>query len=429
MCIRDSGSTDLVAGLRAAADQLRATKAQLRHIILFTDGFTADGALTTARDLAASLYAEGITVSVLATGETAAGPELKEVADAGHGRFYPGLDLQEIPRILAEEAVLASRSLIVEGEEVPRVVGSLAPVRDLRAAPALLGHVATTARPQAEVGLRVGVEDDPLLASWQAGLGRVTAWTSDAGTRWATPWARWDGAVPFWTALVKDSFGTGGAGLEAAASVSGERLRISAEAPAGPETRAVAVAPGGSPAGQTLEVPLERIEKGFAGEAAATAAGTYAVGVEVRGAGPTSTASALATQSYAPEYRPGGPDAALLAQLAAVTGGRVDVAADRVFDGAGLKAGKVRHPLAGLLLLLAALLWPCEIAVRRLSRRRTLAAPARVTRPTAGAGSAPAAPAPPPPEPPAEPEEVEPDTTLTTLLRATRKKRDDQDAS
>ncbi len=439
--VSPTGGTDLVTGLRAAADQLRATKAQLRHIILFTDGFTAEGALGATRDLAASLYAEGITVSVLATGETSAGPELKAVADAGRGRFYPGRDLQEIPRILAEEAVLASRSLIVEGEEVPRVVGGLAPVRNLKEAPALLGHVATTARPQAEVGLRVGPDDDPLLATWQAGLGRATAWTSDAGTRWAAPWTRWDASVAFWTALVKDTFGSGGGALDASATVSGDRLRLSVETPPGLPAGATATARVSGPAGETSEIPLERTEKGFAADAPATSAGTYAIGVEVTAPGAAGgTARALATQSYAPEYRPGPPDAPLLARLAALTGGRADVAAERTFDAEGLRPGRVRHQLAGILLVLAALLWPCDIAIRRLSRRRALVAPGpsrrrRVPRPQwrrpTPSGSAPSgAPPPaalPPPPPPPEPTEIKPDSTLETLLRATRNKRGDPD--
>ncbi len=461
--VSPSGGTDLVAGLRAAADQLRATKSQLRHVILFTDGFTAEGSLTSARDLAASLFTEGITVSVLATGETAAGDQLKAVADAGHGRFYPGRDLTEIPRILAEEAVLASRSLIVEGEEVPRVVGGGAALRDLRSAPALLGHVATTARPTAEVGLRVGPDDDPLLATWQAGLGRASAWTSDSGTRWAAPWAGWDGAVAFWTGLVKDTFSAGGAGLDAAATVVGDRLRISVEAPGGLPPGATATARVAGPSGESTEVPLERTEKGFAGEAPATAAGTYAVGADVRAPGGAGgTARALATQSYPPEYRPGAPDAPLMARLAAATGGRFDVAPERVFDAAGLRPGRVRHPLAGLLLVLAALLWPCEIALRRLSRHRApsarlgglaraararsfplgraararsfpLGRAARARAEVASDGRRSAAPetaAPPPaqpPPPPVEPEEDKPDTTLATLLRAAREKRGDAD--
>jgi Mg-chelatase subunit ChlD len=419
------GSTNIVVGLQAAAKELKATKAQLRHIILFTDGFTAPGELTVARDLAASLYAEGITVSVLATGETAAGDDLKAVADAGHGRFYPGRDLQEIPKILAEEAVLASRSLIVEGEEVPRVVGALAPLRDLRSAPPLLGHVATTARPQAEVGLRVGPEDDPLFATWQPGLGRASAWTSDIGTRWAAPWTGWDGSIAFWTALVKDTFGSDNEALATTATVAGERLRIAVEAAADLPPGATARARIAGPSGERIDVALERTEKGFAGEAPATAAGTYAVGVEVAAGAASGTARALATQSYPPEYRPGAPDRALLTRLAESSGGRVDVAPERTFDAAGLRTGRVRHPLAGYLLLLAALLWPLEVAIRRLSRRRELIVPAPPKRTSANVSARPvaAAPPPPPPPPPAPEPEPEPDTTLSTLLRSTRKKR------
>ena len=41
-----------------------------------------------------------------------------------------------------------------------------------------------------------------------------------------------------------------------------------------------------APSGESLEIQLERTESGFAGEAPATAAGTYAAGIE--GDGPHS---------------------------------------------------------------------------------------------------------------------------------------------
>ncbi len=45
----------------------------------------------------------------------------------------------------------------------------------------------------------------PLLAVWQIGLGRVAAWTSDAGGRWAAAWTTWPGYARFWTQLVRST--------------------------------------------------------------------------------------------------------------------------------------------------------------------------------------------------------------------------------
>ena len=76
--------------------------------------------------------------------------------------------------------MLASRDFVNEGEFFPKIVGQGPAVDTLPETPPLLGYLATTAKPTAEVQLRIGAEDDPLLASWRVGLGRVTAWTSDA---------------------------------------------------------------------------------------------------------------------------------------------------------------------------------------------------------------------------------------------------------
>src|SRR5690606_30300494 len=68
--LRPEGGTDLLHSLDRAAEALRDSKASLKHIILFTDGFTSTNNFDVVADQASSLADEGITVSVLATGET-----------------------------------------------------------------------------------------------------------------------------------------------------------------------------------------------------------------------------------------------------------------------------------------------------------------------------------------------------------------------
>ncbi len=182
-----------------------ASDASLKHIILFTDGFTDPAALAGLAGEAAELREEGITVSVLATGEGSA-TELGDIAEAGGGRFYPGRNLEEIPQIMQQEATIASRDFVTEGEFLPTVTSSEVVVADLDATPPLGGYVATTAKPQATTHLRIGPDQDPLLVSWNVGLGRATSWTSDGGERWAASWASWAGYVDFWSTVVKDTF-------------------------------------------------------------------------------------------------------------------------------------------------------------------------------------------------------------------------------
>ncbi|MEW6473357.1 MAG: VWA domain-containing protein [Actinomycetota bacterium] len=364
-----AGGTDLRQPLKTAADALRGAKASLKHIVLFTDGFTADNALDDLVAQAGQLADEGITVSVLATGEGAS-QELKAVADAGRGRFYPGRDLSEIPQLMAQEVLLASRDFVNEGEFHPKVTGRGPAVDQLQESPALLGYLATTAKPTAEVQLRIGVEDDPLLASWRAGLGRVTAWTSDASKRWSKNWAAWGGYQNFWAAVVKDTLPLGGSeGTAVTAKIDGERLEIAAESEQPWADGATAVARVAGPDGSSREVRLERTAGGrFAGQIDATAAGSYSVGVSVDGpSGRLASGVALASQSYSPEYRPGPAQPEELARLSELAGGRGPIEAAAAFDTESLSKGHGRRTLTGWLLLLAALLWPLDCALRRLS--------------------------------------------------------------
>jgi hypothetical protein len=118
-----------------------------------------------------------------------------------------------------------------------------------------------------------------------------------------------------------------------------------------------------------LTVPLQQTSATtFVGEFPAAAAGTYAVGATVNGpGGPLLSGTAVAIQSYSAEYLPGQPDAASLVRISRLTGGRGAIDATRAFDAGTLPAGRGRIPLAGWLLLAAALLWPVTVALGRLA--------------------------------------------------------------
>ncbi|MFV0524288.1 MAG: VWA domain-containing protein [Acidimicrobiales bacterium] len=365
------GPTFLDTGLATAAEQLRSSDANLKHVILFSDGFTEPRHLAAMEEEAARLYEEGITVSVVATGEGAA-EGLEPVAEAGGGRFYPGRNLDEVPDLIVQEAVLASRAFVTEGEFLPTVTSDRAPVAGLVSSPPLNGYIATTARPTATVDLRIGPEEDPLLASWSAGLGRVTAWTSDAGNRWAAPWAAWDGSPAFWAGVVKDTFPTGSEGGGVTARIVDGRLEVTVEGDDAWGDDAVAAVTVAGPDGTHSSVPLERVDGTvFAGSVPVDATGTYAVGATVQqGGDPAWTGTALANQSFPAEYAPRPVERDELVGLADRTGGRVDPEAAAMFDPEGTVAGTRRVGLAPWLFLFAALAWPVAVAVSRLRWRR-----------------------------------------------------------
>jgi len=368
------GETDLATSLETAAAELRSSQASLKHVVLFTDGFTQPDVLVELEADAAGLYDEGITVSVLGTGEGAAA-ELEAIAEAGGGRFYPGRDLQDIPQIMQQEVVLASRDFIQEGEFLPVVSGASPVTEGLEATPPLLGYVATTAKPTATQALRIGPELDPLLATWQFGLGRVSSWTSDGGERWAQTWGSWDGAVSFWTTMVKDTFPSSDGDGAVRASVSDGMLRVEVQSETAFADGTTVTARVTGPDLEGVDVELTATDAStFAGEVPTAAPGTYAVGARlVAPDGTEQVTSTLASQGYSPEYLPGEPDPALLTSLSTTTGGRGLIEPGQAFDAAGVPAGHQRIVLAGWLLLLAALAWPVAVAASRLARKGWLA--------------------------------------------------------
>jgi uncharacterized membrane protein len=418
--LRPFGATNMRQSLDEAAEALIASNAELKHIILFSDGFTAPEVIAATADEAAELYEEhGITVSVLATGEGAA-PLLGDIAVAGHGRFYAGTDLEQIPQIMAQEAVIASRNFITEGEFFPEVTSSDEVVADLTESPALLGYVATTAKPQASTLLRIGPDRDPLLARWQAGLGRVTSWTSDV-TNWSARWATWDGFVEFWSRIVKDTLPSGDFAGAVQATVRDGRVTVDVEGRGAFPDGARAVATVAGPDGQLEQIPMERDRSDrFVAESEAARAGSYAVSATVTDAAGevVLSSSTLASANYPAEFSPGEPDAATLARISDGTGGRGEVAAADVWSPDGLTAGRRLIDLTVPLLLAAALLWPLAVLLSRLTLRRDALADVR-TGAVAGAARArrrlrtalprlgqdpdnvPVRPAPPPPPPPA----------------------------
>ncbi len=394
--IRAFGNTEIGVPLKAAGDQLRDAKADLRHIVLLTDGFAVPEDLAALEAQARKLNEEGITVSVVGVGE-GSDPALERVARAGGGRFYPNGNLLDVPQVVMQEAVVASRPFLVEELSLPRVTGRAAPVRELTEAPPVRGHLATTAREKAEVWLdlpagkidgAVPLDDagtaarDPLLVSWRVGLGRSTAWTSDATSRWSQSWVGWNGFVPFWTSVVTDALRpptAGGAGVRV--DMRTNELGIEVEVAAGTDPNVRAEATVISPEGDSLVVAMRRTgERTFAAtvpDASALGGWVAAVNMRADDRSVVAAGTGIGVRSWPAELTPASPTERdqgreLLAALSRAAGGRgvIDPGAD-VFNTNGLRPGRRDVSLAPWLLALALVLWPIDIAVRRLGTGRS----------------------------------------------------------
>jgi uncharacterized membrane protein/Mg-chelatase subunit ChlD len=373
--IQPLGQTNIFAGLEQAVTSLEDTVATRRHIILLTDGWSSSGQYDA---IIARMKAAGITLSTVGAGG-GSNPFLQQLATAGGGRFYPAANPASIPDIFLKETQQVSGQQIVEETFHPIITSSSPILRGLdQGFPQLLGYNGTTAKPAAQTVL-VTARDDPLLAQWQFGLGRSVAWTSDSTGRWARSWLGWDGFSQFFSQLVGWTFpGEETAGIEASLVTEGTttKLRVESVAEDGsprdfyttgvaitaPDltSRAVGlvqVAPG------VYEAPLGEID-----------AGAYIVRVSQTRAGSTPLGRTLGLVAPTPaEYRLLGSNEPFLATLRAATNGRAIETAAQPWTH-DLARTDTYTDLWPSLLILALLLWPLDIALRRVSiGRRELA--------------------------------------------------------
>jgi Ca-activated chloride channel family protein len=273
------------------------------------------------------------------------------------------------------------RSYVVEEPFYPRQAASSPILTGVESVPQLAGYVATTPKPAGRVILTTH-QDDPLLVSWQYGLGRAVAWTSDATGRWAQRWVEWDGFSRFWAQAVRWTIlDRSAVPVEVAVALEGEQARVTVDAVEedgafvnGLDASVTVVGPAGEP----VRVQLAQTAPGrYEGAFVPQAQGAYLMRLSASppaGGGLEGGEDALAlttgwVMGYSPEYAALEGDPAYLAGLAELGGGAVLVepADVLVHD---LKGAGVRRDLWPWLLGLAALLLPIDVGVRRLALGR-----------------------------------------------------------
>lgn len=369
--LEEGGGTEIYTAVEEGFAQLKETDASRRHMILLTDGQSA-----TQRSydpLIEQMNEQNITMSTVAIGEGSDRQLLQRLAEQALGRFYYTTDQTTLPTIFSQEAILMSRTYLVEQTFVPVLAQGL-DWHDLfqQGAPEIDGYVAVTAKETAEVVLS-SPEPDPLLARWQYGAGKAVAWTSDLQGQWTSDWLDWPDFPDIWTELVKWTF---------------------------PQFRQDPFQLVSERRGEQMNLLLKSEDLDFQGKLKGTlieedgsqstvdfqpsAPGEYTAQIEAMEAGarimrvdvfeeenlqPAGSWTTGIVVPYSPEYRIQERNGeALLQELAAITGGRElsweDAEALYQFP---VSEHKQLKDLAPFLLLLAMLLWLMDIAIRRLN--------------------------------------------------------------
>jgi Mg-chelatase subunit ChlD len=362
------GGTDIRSGIEPAAQALEGVDAKVRHVILLTDG----QASSNYADLIAHMHNHGITISIVSIGK-GANPELRQIAEIGGGRFYQVNTIADVPGIFLSETVRVAGRDIVEEQFMPLVAIPAPIVRNIEQFPPLYGYNATEPRLAARTIL-VAPDNKPLLAQWQYGLGSSVAWTSDLKGKWAQEWLRWERFPQFGNDLLNLLIPPEQAeGLVLETRTEGDRAILE-----------LSVQDDGRPIeGVGIEGRLlDPEDQGSALSFTQTGAGRYRSVVSVDEPGvylaqvavvdedgqPLGSVSSGMVVAYSPEYSTQRSTPQLMGDLAAIANGRESPPPPEIFAPVSQDVGTIQE-VALPLLWLALVLWPVDIALRRLLLR------------------------------------------------------------
>lgn len=384
--IGPAGGTDIFPALEQAANaviDLPAHAAAVRHVILLTDGQSPPGDYPS---LIARMRAAKVTLSTIAVGADADKNLLDMLAKAGGGHMYVVDDPKKLTQVFIREARTIRRSLI---QEPPGGIGiaqtpaatELLPGLVGQALPKLSGMVLSSRKPDPQVQDELVAANkfkDPILSSWQIGLGRVAVFTGDATRRWSAGWIASGQFEKFWTQLLRGVSRapmSGDFDVQTVRDGSQTKLIVEALADRGAMNGLTIAGSVAGPNADREPVPVHLSQTG-PGRYEATVntpdAGTYVTALQYQGpAGERGTLLAGLSAVDAPERRDLTSDDARLIAIARRTGGRVlsplgGAESYDLFDRTGLEPAQAFLPLTPYLLPLAIAMLLLDVAVRRL---------------------------------------------------------------
>lgn len=364
--IQAQGGTSILPALQMAAEAMEQENTKQKHILLLTDGQAEQSGYAA---LLQRMQAQGITLSAVAVGSDADTRLLEYLADAGGGRYYFTDEFTDLPEIFAKETVLAGKEFLNQRSFYPQQQDASAILSGVDTVPMLDGYVSTTAKSRADVVL-VSDQEEPVLASWQYGLGRTVVWTADVQGQWTEQWLQTDAGVSIlrnaaaWmmkTQAVDEILLTAEAGEES--------TTLQLEMPFD-ETVTQVTATVVSSDRTTETVPMQMTAPGmYEGMLEMTEEGAYIANIVMtKRDGSQTHANTGFHIAYPAEYdmTVGQNGAQTLAQIAEVTGGRILSSGAEVFQ-VDATQSVMEQSLQTVLLAMGVLLLLLDIAGRRFA--------------------------------------------------------------
>ena len=352
---------------------LQDSDAAAKHMIIISDGDPSPP----PPELISQFQKSQISISMVAVfphgGQDIS--KMQAIANVTGGRYYFPSDPNQLPAIFTKESKTLKRTMIQNKTITPEVSFPSPILKGIGDLPPLHGYVLTTSKSRAQTVLRVPAESeddsdpDPVLATWQHGLGRTAAFTSDLSPNWGADWLQWEQNRPFLKQLLTDisrvrkegdlrmyPFATGGEATIVVEDFHPEETLLEMRARvAGPRSR-------------TETISLKQIgPRRYRARLPLWGKGRYQV--TVAGSAGTRKDQAFGgfIVPYSPEYLRFRSNPIVLKEIAQRTGGLMltaDAGSDILYGRREPKRSS--HPVFDWFLVALACLLPLDVAVRRI---------------------------------------------------------------
>jgi tetratricopeptide (TPR) repeat protein len=183
------GGTVILPAIEEAYYALQNVHTRTKHVLVLTDGGVERGAFEA---LIRKMADKGITLSTVMVGPGTDTEFLASLANWGHGRFYICSDRTSLPEIIVKqpESILLSPFVEKTSSLISAGNNSVTEGFDFMTAPKLHGYNETQLRPTADLVIQSD-QGHPILATWQYGLGKVAAFTTQINGEWSNELLQW----------------------------------------------------------------------------------------------------------------------------------------------------------------------------------------------------------------------------------------------
>ena len=189
----------IMPALEEARKALMTSNAEIKHIILLTDGM---GETTNFSSVTNKINSDGITLSTVAVGQYSDTQLMSQLAKDCNGRYYYADGSTDLPRIFAQEVFLGGNTYLKNGQYQLSVAGhEITQGLFADGWTDILGYIAASPKDGAQQLIRSS-EGDPILTVWQYGLGRSIAWNSDVDGGWTAGYSGEGDYAEMWRRMI-----------------------------------------------------------------------------------------------------------------------------------------------------------------------------------------------------------------------------------